>query len=111
MSFFTHQNLNSMNVFIIISILFIALGVFILSGKGDFLIAGYNTASKEEKKRVNIKRLRLVIAVILFSVVLLFVPSLIGKEDSAPAHLVSSLCFVVVAFVGIILANTWCKKK
>lgn len=100
-----------MIVLIIISIVFIALGVLILSGKGDSLIAGYNTASKEEKKQVNIKRLRLVIAVILFSVVLLCIPSLIGKEDSAIAHLVPSFCFIVIAFVGIILANTWCIKK
>ena len=100
-----------MIVFIIISVLFIALGVFILSGKGDFLIAGYNTTNKKEKKQVNIKRLRLVIAVILFSVVLLITPSLIGKEDSVIAHLVSSFCYIVITFVGIVLANTWCIKK
>ena len=71
-----------MVVLIIVSIVFIALGVLILSGKGDFLIAGYNTASKEEKKQVNIKRLRLVIAVILFAIVLLFIPWLIGKDNA-----------------------------
>lgn len=46
--------------------LFVVLGVVILAGKGDFLIAGYNTASKEERDKVNIKRLRLLIAVLLF---------------------------------------------
>ena len=30
------------------------MGLIILSGKGDMLIAGYNTASKEERERVNI---------------------------------------------------------
>ena len=100
-----------MIVLIIVSIVFIALGVLILSGKGDSLIAGYNTASKEEKKRVNIKRLRLVIAVILFAIVLLFIPWLIGREDSVIANLVSSFCYIVIAFVGILLANTWCLKK
>ena len=43
----------------IITLLFIALAVVILAGKGDWLIAGYNTASQQEKQQVNIKRLRL----------------------------------------------------
>ena len=34
------------------------MGIVILVGKGDNLIAGYNTASKEEKSLYNIKRLR-----------------------------------------------------
>ena len=34
------------------------MGVLILIGKGDNLIAGYNTASKKEKAQYNVKRLR-----------------------------------------------------
>lgn len=100
-----------MIVLIIVSIILITLGALILRGKGDFLIAGYKTASKEEKKQVNIKRLRLVIAVTLFAIVLLFIPWLIGKEDSVIANLVSVLCFIIITFVGIILAFTWCLKR
>ncbi|MGF2617787.1 DUF3784 domain-containing protein [Rossellomorea vietnamensis] len=36
--------------FIIIA-LFIVLGLFLLNGKGAFLIAGYNTMPKEEKEQ------------------------------------------------------------
>jgi hypothetical protein len=34
-----------------------AMAVLLLTGKGSFLIAGYNTANKEKKKRYNEKRL------------------------------------------------------
>ena len=38
----------------LIAALFIVLAIVFLMGKGDKLIAGYNTASEEEKKKVNI---------------------------------------------------------
>lgn len=38
-----------------IAILFIILGILIKYGKMYFLIAGYNTASKEEKEKVDVK--------------------------------------------------------
>ena len=54
-----------MIVQIIIASIFVVLGIIVLAGKGDMLIAGYNTASKEEKEKVNIKRLRLLIGGLL----------------------------------------------
>ncbi|MBR5639865.1 MAG: DUF3784 domain-containing protein [Muribaculaceae bacterium] len=95
----------------IVSIIPIGVGIFILSGWGDSLIAGYNTASKEEQQKFNIKRLRLVVALILFIVpVVIFIPFFLGKEDSAMAHILTMVvCFIVVV-VGVVLANTWCKK-
>jgi drug/metabolite transporter (DMT)-like permease len=33
------------------------LGIVLLSGKGSFLIAGYNTASKAEKEKIDEKKL------------------------------------------------------
>ena len=47
-----------MIVVIIIAAILLIMGIIILIGKGDNLIAGYNTASKEEKSLYNIKRLR-----------------------------------------------------
>ena len=43
---------------IIVAAIFVIMGVVILIGKGDNLIAGYNTASKEERAKYHIKRLR-----------------------------------------------------
>ncbi len=38
------------------------LAVVILTGHGDGLIAGYNTAKKEKREQYNMKRLRAVVA-------------------------------------------------
>ncbi len=37
--------------------LFVILGIIFLCGKGSFLIAGYNTASKVEKEKIDEKQL------------------------------------------------------
>jgi len=85
------------------------MGIIILIGKGDNLIAGYNTASKEEKSQYNIKRLRGLIGgilVVLAPMMLL----LLGRESLA-----ATLSFVVLTFVlcivMVLLANTWAKKR
>ena len=95
----------------IISIIPIGLGIFILSGWGDSLIAGYNTASKEEQQKYDIKRLRLVVALILFIVpVVISIPLFLGKEDNTIAHIVIAIVCFIIVIVGVVLANTWCKK-
>lgn len=42
----------------IVILMLITFSIFILIGKGDDLIAGYNTASKEERAKYDIGRLR-----------------------------------------------------
>ena len=59
-------------IFLPIALMMVALAFVILKGWGDRLIAGYNTASKEEQEKFNIKRLRIVVAAMI-----LFVPALI----------------------------------
>ena len=36
----------------------------VVKGRGDKFIAGYNTASKEEKAQVNVKRARILLALL-----------------------------------------------
>lgn len=98
-----------MIVLIIVAAILLIMGIIILVGKGDNLIAGYNTASKEEKSQYNIKRLRGLIGgilVVLAPMMLL----LLGKESLA-----ATLSFVVLTFVlcivMVLLANTWAKKR
>ena len=98
-----------MIVLIIVAAILLIMGIIILVGKGDNLIAGYNTASKEEKSQYNIKRLRGLIGgilVVLAPMMLL----LLGKESLA-----AILSFVVLTFVlcivMVLLANTWAKKR
>lgn len=42
----------------IVILMLITFSIFILIGKGDDLIAGYNTASKEERAKYDIGRLK-----------------------------------------------------
>ena len=92
------------------TILFAPLILLILSGRGDNLIAGYNTASEKEREQYHIKRLRLVIAGILLATTILFwIPILMN--DKEPYKFIVLIGMFPVCFIGIILANTWAKKK
>ena len=101
-----------MIVVIVLFVIMFALGVVILSGKGDNLIAGYNTASEEERREVNIKRLRIVVAgICILSPVVISLPVFIGKEGDASLHLFTAFCVFLMTIIVVILANTWCKRK
>ena len=98
-----------MVVLIIVALVCAAMGILVLIGKGDNLIAGYNTASKEERERYDIKRLRGLIGglmIVLAPLLLL----MIRKESMAS---IWSFCGIVLVLciVVVILANTWAKKK
>ena len=78
--------------------------------RGDNLIAGYNTASEKEREQYHIKRLRLVIAGIMLATIILFwIPILMNDKD--PHKLIVLIGMFPICFIGIILANTWAKKK
>lgn len=86
--------------------LFLVLAFVVYFGKGDWLIAGYNTASEKERALYNIKRLRLIITLLMllsavFVVVLLYFPYI---------SIVATPIFVVITLIGVVLANTWAKK-
>ena len=103
-----------MVVLIVIAVVMVALGVLLLMGKADKFIAGYNTANEEERKRVNIKRLRLVVAVCLWvttAVCLLVLPNLPKHEKPGSEMFIVMGIIFAIAIVTVILANTWCKKK
>lgn len=98
-----------MVVLIIVALVCAVMGILVLIGKGDNLIAGYNTASKEERERYDIKRLRGLIGglmIVLAPLLLL----MIGKESMAA---IWSFCGIslVLCIVVLVLANTWAKKK
>ena len=95
---------------IVFSILFIVLAIILLMGKGDKLIAGYNTASEEERKKVDIKRLRIVMAILLvITAVFCAILPLIGNNKTS--QLTAAGIFIAITLVGVIVANTWAKKK
>lgn len=99
-----------MTVSFIFAALFIVLAIIFLMGKGDMLIAGYNTASEEERKEVNIHRLRLLMAIICvltagFCSLLPFIGH--DKQNVLGA----TFAFMIVCLAFVILANTWAKNK
>lgn len=99
-----------MIVEIIITAILIVMAIFILIGKGDFLIAGYNTASEEKKKRYNLPRLRFIIAAFLIVVALGKIVILFRSPDVVESGIYSAV-IVVIALFAVILCNTWAKKK
>ena len=99
-----------MIVSIVFAVMFLVLAVIFLMGKGDMLIAGYNTASEEERKTIDIKRLRIVMAVLMVvTAVFCTIPPLLGNDKNP--ILVAAAIFVAITIVGVIIANTWAKKK
>lgn len=98
-------------IFIIIfAVAFVILAVIFLMGKGDKLIAGYNTASEEEKKEINIMRLRILMAIISVTTAgYVSILPIIGNNTKA--HMGALVVFVLVTIIFVILANTWAKKK
>ena len=98
-----------MIVLIIVAVAILVMGILILIGKGDNLIAGYNTASKEERSQYNVKRLRGLIGgllIVLAPMMLL----LLGDESFAATGAFVGLT-LVLTIVVVILANTWAKKR
>ena len=95
---------------IIFAALFIVLALVFLMGKGDMLIAGYNTASEEERKEINIKRLRIVMAGLMV-ITAGFCAILPLTGDDKKSQLAATGIFFAITLVGVIIANTWAKKK
>ena len=54
----------------LISIILVCIVILLMIGKGDWLIAGYNTASAEKKRSYNIKHLRIALATTMLLVAL-----------------------------------------
>ena len=92
-----------------IAVALFVLGILVAAGKADRWIAGYNTASEEERAKVNIKRVRWISAIILWisDIYLVF---LAIANLSAIGIIITTLAFIVVSIIFSILAATSTKK-
>lgn len=98
-------------IYVVVTVLAI-MAIMLLLGKGAWMIAGYNTATKEEKEKYNEKALcRVVGAGLALVAVLVFIMGIF--QDVLPASMaVVSLIVIVVDVVAIlVLGNTVCRKK
>ena len=98
-----------MIVLIIIAAILLIMGIIILIGKGDNLIAGYNTDSEKEKAQYNIKRLRGLIGSLL--IILATTMFLLHREPTMTTTWSFLAIVFILSMVVVILANTWAKKK
>ena len=94
-------------VFLAIAVLFIVLGIVFASGKGAGLIAGYNTASPEEKAKINEKKLLKSMSILMFVLSGCFILS----ASSEIFHLklliwIGQALFVVALIAGIVYMNS-----
>lgn len=97
-------------IIVVIALLFLVLGVVLFLGKGAWLIAGYNTASKEQQEQYDKKKLcRAAGCVCLISGILLGVMAYLGYRirtgavDEAVMH-PFVMIFCAVLLVSIIAA-------
>lgn len=96
-----------MGVYIVLAGLFALLAVLIAAGWGDWLIAGYNTASKEERSHYYRGRLRVVMSSTCAAVaILIAVDGLCNINDI-------TITFTIISIVvlALILANTWTRRR
>jgi len=93
----------------IISMVIALLGVVVLIGKGDWMIAGYNTASKERKDKVNIKRLRWLVAIVCWLAAVYSMLIVLFQGNNLASILLTAF-FVIITLLFVVLANTWAKK-
>lgn len=94
-------------VHLVVVVVFLILGISFSKGKGTFLIAGYNTASKEKKQKIDEKKLSRFMAKLMF--VLAGCWLIIALSDviqSMPLHFVGLGLFIVIVLAGVVYANT-----
>ena len=99
-------------VFLAIAALFLVLGIVFAAGKGANLIAGYNTASPEEKAKTDEKKLLKAMSVLMFVLAGCFVISASSEIFKLKMLIwIGQALFVVVLIVGLIYINTKTKIK
>lgn len=94
-----------------ITVLFAAFSILMLCGKGAFLIAGYNTSSKEEQEKYDEKKLCRVVGAGMGAVAIASALLMVFGTDSV----IFTRIFVIVIFIAIIamlvLTNTCCYSE
>ncbi len=95
----------------VVFVIFALMSIVLLTGRGANLIAGYNTASKEEKSKYDEKKLCRVTGVGM-SVIAVFILIMAIGNDTLPA--VFAYIFLALVLIDcavmIVLMNTICKK-
>lgn len=98
-----------MNIEYIVIALFGAMSILLLMGKGSWLIAGYNTGSKEEKAKYDEKKLCRSMGVMMLSITLVI--CLMSYVDTDEFALKMIVPILIIVGIEMIYANRFCLKK
>ena len=83
------------------------LGLVIRSGKGAFLIAGYNTASKEEKEKTDEKKLCKAVGNLLLGLAVCWILPTVGMAiEKMWIVWVGFALTTMVCIIGVVYMNT-----
>lgn len=95
----------------IVCVLLAIVSVMLLSGHGAWLIAGYNTAAKEEKAKYDEKKLCRVTGIGMSVITVLVLIMGLCEEILPAGFAYVSLGIILIDCVGMIIAgNTVCRK-
>ena len=107
-------------ILLVMAVVFLIMSVFLLGGKGAWLIAGYNTASREERDKYDERKLcRATGLVCLLCALLMCVLAWLGyrvetgvitEEQMLPYALASSAVILLAVVAAVIYSNTKAKK-
>jgi hypothetical protein len=92
---------------IIAAVVFIVVGIVILIGKGDRFVKPLNRPGAE---RYNVKRIRLLHALMMFSGSMCFVSFAIFMQNVKLIQILGGV-FVFVAAILVVLQYTWAKNR
>lgn len=91
------------------------LGRIVSLGKGDNLIAGYNTAPAHEKEKYDLKRLRKFVSRALYTAAFLVILSIplpfLPQCCVTPAIIVIIVLWIAFVIVAITQGDRWTRKK
>ena len=94
---------------------FLIMGVLLLCNKAHFLIAGFNTASKEERDMYDAKKLSTITGTFLLIMASATLNLVLGIHYMPKFKTIYTIIFISITLLStllvFILANTWCKKK
>jgi Na+/proline symporter len=96
-----------LTIHILIIVAFILLGFLFRAGKGKFLIAGYNTASKKEKEKIDEKKLCRYMSTLMFVLAACWAVIACCEIFGQIWLLwVGFTAFLLAAIIGVIYINT-----
>ena len=96
---------------LIIMLLFLAMGILFAFGKGSFLIAGYNTMSKEEKAKFDKKKMMKMMSKMMFALAACMAIELAGMITGVKWLIVTGSVLIIPCLIFFLILINRARKK